>query len=745
MPVVTVDSKIVAMPPQACPTTIDGHALPLVDNMAPFSDPCSDRNHNNSGSSGGLTFALQALLTRHESYIADSEAERNVLTAKIDDLSSSNAQLQSANEAIVAENRELLAKLETLNANLGQSGTTIKGLESTLADAQLEVHRMTVLAARAAELESQLIDLETSRATIAAELEHRTESEKSTLGRWREAEGRIQEIARDLERIEREGAVERERYTEIMARMERDKMLGNAEGRLKGAAALAGLTQNGDKAPNGVVSHFVRDILMDNANLQAGVVELRELLQTSNEEVQGLREQVMLHQPLDDGQYDIQLPSLEEQIAMSQPRQSLSQEVHVHHHYHTKVSAKKDRASISARRHGKKRSSVGFIGSTSDSSVPSTPLVRPQRHISTPLASSLPATQQATPRKKRWSVQSSNTAISALSSLPSSPRSYFDQTSSVSIFDRIEQDEISRPTSPESADGPFTESESAFTFPKQSKAPDTTEVPLGESVQTDQGRKVIEQEFIDDTGLPATSPEVLGSDSTQSPATDKHNGYDSDLDSGIFSTESREPFGLPQPSGLQTLHEDVGEEPSISLRRSSSHDSLMSISGMDIHLAKRQPSQLFPIKRTLHASLINGRSPTGTISASQPIAGLVDVTASSNKRSFGNNDASQSRAMLTGLAGVTPSKTSAENVVFPTGGIGKLVGGWVRGRWGIAPMKSSGDLRTQATDPLNPFAGRTPGINQAGSIPGLRRPVRTPSEIHAKVLDEGLLQESLAE
>jgi hypothetical protein len=40
---------------------------------------------------------------------------------------------------------------------------------------------------------------------------------------------------------------------------------------------------------------------------------------------------------------------------------------------------------------------------------------------------------------------------------------------------------------------------------------------------------------------------------------------------------------------------------------------------------------------------------------------------------------------------------------------------------------------------------RPPGINQKGLILGLRPPVRTPSEVHARVVNEGLLRESLAE
>jgi hypothetical protein len=60
-----------------------------------------------------------------------------------------------------------------------------------------------------------------------------------------------------------------------------------------------------------------------------------------------------------------------------------------------------------------------------------------------------------------------------------------------------------------------------------------------------------------------------------------------------------------------------------------------------------------------------------------------------------------------------------------------------------------GDLWEQAAAPpnpnANPFMARPPGINQKGFILGLRPPVRTPSEVHARVINEGLLRESLAE
>jgi hypothetical protein len=109
-------------------------------------------------------------------------------------------------------------------------------------------------------------------------------------------------------------------------------------------------------------------------------------------------------------------------------------------------------------------------------------------------------------------------------------------------------------------------------------------------------------------------------------------------------------------------------------------------------------------------------------------------------------------SMLSGLAtagGSASPQPSANAKGEWQGGLGRLVGEWVWGKRGIAPMASTDNLREQAAaspNPnTNPFAARPPGINQKGFIPGLRPPVRTPSEVHARVVNEGLLRESLAE
>ena len=413
--------------------------------------------------SSGLTFALQALLARHESYVAESQQEHARLDAKIAQLEADRTALQDANERMVAENKELLSKLEILNDSYKASDHTAKTLEALLRDTEIEVRRLNGLARRAEDLGIRAQEMDKQRAELMQRLADGETESRSTLTRWRESERKVKQLELEVQKIEWEARMDREKYEEVVARLERERVLerelGGAEGRLKGAAAVQGMESgNGGN----VVTHFVRDILQDNANLQAGIAELRELLQSSNDEVQNLRQQVVYHQPVDaeEAEEEFSKPvPLDQQMVWDYPSpQPPQREVHVHHHYHAKLAPKQNKPST-IRRASRRRTvmAAGAVTSPS-SSTPSTPITRPHRFASSPMIPIQLNQPRLQPRPKRWSVQSSTTHNSIISSLPSSPQSYiFDQNSSV--FDPIDADnQSSRPTSPESAAGYFSPS-----------------------------------------------------------------------------------------------------------------------------------------------------------------------------------------------------------------------------------------------------------------------------------------------
>lgn len=54
-----------------------------------------------------MEFSLQALLVRHETYMADAEKQRQDMVAHVDELETEKKSLQTKNNNLVQENREL--------------------------------------------------------------------------------------------------------------------------------------------------------------------------------------------------------------------------------------------------------------------------------------------------------------------------------------------------------------------------------------------------------------------------------------------------------------------------------------------------------------------------------------------------------------------------------------------------------------------------------------------------------------
>ena len=761
------------------------------------------------GPSNGLTFALQALLARHESFVADSQQEHARLDTKIVHLETERNTLQSANERIVAENKELLSKLETINDSYMASDNTVKTLEALLRDTEIEVRRLNGLARRAEELGELVQEMDRQRAEMMLKLADGETESRSTLTRWRESERKVKQLELEVQKLEWEARSQREKHEEIVSRLERERSLerelGGAEGRLKGAAALQGM-----ESGNGgtVVTHFVRDILQDNANLQAGIVELRELLSSSNDEVQNLRQQILHHQPIDEEEADDQFPRslpLDQEMEWNQPSLQQPQgEVHVHHHYHAKLAPKQNKIT-SVRRPSRRRTVMGAQSFTSPgSSTPSTPTARPYRFPSSPVVPI--SLNQPQPRRSRWSVQSSATMASTVSSLPSSPRSnIFDQNNS--IFDRIEAGEdSSRPTSPESATGymsplnskpwdsfePLIEDDDEI-FESDSKEnipPSLEPSPRSNAKSRSQEVTPKPSQFLDHSQPTTTlasrsqrlDPATPTTQAEEDPITPTTVSHVQTTDIGGRDEPAPEqqtiPHDLDEISSHETESTPISQiEIRPSLHRSSSHDSLMSISGMDIHIAKRPPASA-----SQSSSRIRGNAayfpltpaPARTMTASQPMATITAVSAASSKRSFSSDTQGPAGRSLQHIAGVPASQQQGPSVVA---GLGKMVGlgGWVGRKWGVAPTKSIADLRShnspsssvnstaQRTPPkaiprpilasIGSGSGsdsfsRTPGINQGGVIPGIWIAKQAESyqvQLQPKTIDEEGLKEGLAD
>ncbi|KAI9835246.1 MAG: hypothetical protein M1838_005330, partial [Thelocarpon superellum] len=622
---------------------------------------CAYLKHNNAALDGlerNVRTAAQlgqALLVRHEAYMIDAEQERRQMNATIEQLEAEKRDMEVANAKTVEENRKLLDQLEDLNNSVADSDVHIKSLTSTLEETQQELQRLATLASRTARLETQLLELEQERADLQRSLTASEEEERSAMQRWREAERTLATLQEQMEHIETEAYDERVRHVELLARLERkqavEKELENAAGRLKGAAATVGKGRDGSN----VVSHFVKDILQDNGNLQMGIVELRQMLSNSNEEVQQLREQLILHQPVAVTQpTDPQPVSLKDELAAESPR-SLSQELHVHHHYYATERAKER---TSTRRSKKKRNitSPGLFMPPSDGQGPQTPhgldgqpRLLSQTTISTPIVS-----HPGEP--PRWSMQSNHT----LSSVPSSPQSV---SRHASIFDRSYADnplDSSRPTSPESSDASS---------------------PLFVPHHTSRDSDASFRSFAAPAPLQLQTPTPAALASTLAPPTEEEKDGEDDELPDLDTTQPT----IPEESEDSTLNTPDAElyRPVTSLRRSASHESLVSVSGMDIHTLRERPSQL-----SFLGNGFSGHTPRSvsspqstTFASSKPVLSATTATARPLLAGRRYDSRTYNQSLLHGAPlGLDAYPPSSAALIDTVDSFGKRVGGWVWSR-----------------------------------------------------------------
>jgi hypothetical protein len=687
--------------------------------------------------------------------------------------------VEERNAHTIEENRQLLYQLESLNAALVESDSRILSLTQCLRSAEAQIDRLTGLAARTDLLNDQLARFEDEQAALQEALATTKEDERTAMLRFQRAERTIASLQDQMDSIEREAREERERHVEVVGRMERRRAvemeLSTAAGRLKGAAASKTLPN--DKNGSSVVSHFVKDILQDNANLQLGIVELKELLDQSNDEVEKLR-QMMVQQGIQES------PSPPTATTPNLGAELGAKELHVHHHYHAPSAAaeqpKPARKEIT-RRPRKKRISLTSSHFAPPSGSHTARSSVSAGHSRNPSTSSAILSQTAVtiPSQrasiKRWSMQSSQTALTSASSVPSSPYSE-------SIFDRVFGDnatELSCPTSPES-NGALSPLASGPIEPRLDTIP---------RFSLDAGMRTSSE------GAMPLSQQLLGSARGSNKGKAKRESYSGEIDPwstgyhSIILEENEEIQQTDSQPGSEEFDPNVVMRPG--LRRRASHESLISVSGMDIHTLQSRPSQL----------LAGG----GRRISSQPaLTGTSAVAIHASSRPSHNN----SLSYLSSIAQSHRKPGAGIQKKSSMGNLGSKVG-WVFGRWGYAASalsitsedsngtgadgredsRSEGGERngtpasqsrnregrgsesastkaetpsiysiesaksapmppTSETNPINPaklMFLRPTGINQSGPIFGFGPEPQLPSEPVVKILDLSGLKESLGD
>tara|TARA_R110002003_G_scaffold112_9_gene9612 strand:+ start:27390 stop:29597 length:2208 start_codon:yes stop_codon:yes gene_type:complete len=711
-----------------------------------------------------LSFALQALLVRHEAYVADSERDRRQMVATIENLEKEKLELEAKNAQTIKANRELLDRLEHLNDAVVDSDAQIQALTDTLRSTEEELERLSSLAARTQLLEQQLIELEREQSQLQSSFDAKLVDERTAMQRWKTAERTIGDLQDQIDRIEKEAREERERHVEVVARMERrmavEGELNTAAGRLKAKAGH-------EKAGTNVVSHFVKDILLDNANLQHGILELREMLVNSNEEVERLRDQLRVHQPVSSSPVqEASTPNLQKELEM-ETEQVANQQLHIHHHYHgPKISKNLPKAQPS-KRPKKKRFSL-----TPTHFDPPPPIDRSST------AAILNQTAVSVPNTHRWSQATTLT----VGSVPGSPVS---DSHRGSIYDRVFSDvayDSSRPTSPpDSIDlqspmfGPVKSNDyhrDPDATPRHQRRksyglkPPSLSTIRSASTPISMTTKSSPATAIISAVSPANS---LANDIfTLSPHLPPHPQAAIPEETEDSSISTNEPTPVISPPEEPFEPDDLVSPLTTmrpTLRRHASHESLISVSGMDIHTLQSRPSQL------LYSSSARFSTPGGAGSAGPELTPWT-ATAHGTLSRKPMDSSLLNRSLYSSIANQKrgPRKSDGPQPA-PSTGLGKKVGGWVFGKWGATPAPvtpesprptSSNSQSTQGTAtgstsesakkkdkdkaPERPQVKLRPsGVNQNGPIWGFFDIPEVPTRVVVQDYDAEALGDALGE
>ncbi|KAL2042089.1 hypothetical protein N7G274_005277 [Stereocaulon virgatum] len=689
---------------------------------------CAYLEHNNAAMEGlekDLQSAAQigqALLSRHEAYIAEAEEERRRMGASIDKLEKDNKELEAANAKTIEENRYLLDQLEEMNGTVSNADAQILSLTTTLDSTRKEQEKLLVLAAQTAQLEEQLAVMEREQDELHSQLTLTEDLERTAVQRWKGAERTISTLQEQVDRIEREAREERARHAEVVTRFERrravEKELESAAGRLKGAAAATTLERNGS---NSVVSHFVKDILQDNANLQLGIVELREMLMGSNEEVENLREQMLLHQPVITQSAREDLHS---ELAGTPPTEN-KPDFHVHHHYHAAPVAKvtRERCLVGKPKKQRNVTSPGIRTSVSGTDtpqrMPSSNYMRPTPASSAATILSHTAVSIPSPSQPSHSYQWSQASLqapssTAASSLPGSPSSVFQD---MSLFDRMDDTmDSSRPTTPGS-----TPLGAPHVYLRPSKhdsdlhvrnlSTHASNAPQSISGVLEAADLDPKDEFMDNPAFPllenSTILEEPEDDAITRPST-KDSQFDHDIERYT-----------PMQSVRPRLH------------RANSHESILSSHGVDIPKLRSKGSQYLGG---------HGFTPRTSLGASTASAGPITSSTEAvayRHRTRGYNTSDYNRLLLGTSPAAPAESTGGEKFT-----LGKRVGGWMFGKWGVTPAISTSNLR--AKDALSAVDRKVDG-KKGASVRGKKVENRLSTHVEAVIVDDTLLQESLGE
>lgn len=532
-------------------------------------------------------------------------------------------------------------------------------------------------------------------------------------------------LQEEIEKIEVETMEERVLHAEVVDRFEQRRAAGaDAKPVEDGHPRPARTVTRDDESKMGgpVVSDFVHQVLQDNTELRSGVAELRGMLLTAHEETEHLRAQ-LLHDDASriESSSMLRTAMLADSLALELSR-AVSREGPTHRHG-LEFSHLTNRLSTSRNRQRR---------DLSNSDSPTSPLtvrsgqIRPtSRGRGRTASPSLPVVSRqsgngfvASPplnAPNRWSARTTSTASMALSSFPSTPRS---SVGYPSVFDAMvhAHPPESRPTSPESC----------LSLPMTPKLRAPSLLSSDSSQHSESAATCRSASGTgSSTPRPRHRPPIV---SKQAGTTDHLVPYDRTDDLDWTSTGQVHALEYQKP-----------------LRRATSHESILSVSGINPNTLRDEPAQRFVAGRGFLPRLLSsGPSASAGSVSNHLVAGAMTSTARAPSTGTARDSSAYNRNLLQSCHRSSTLGSASPAVGVPLRDVlGGTLGDWAWSRWSGKgkPVTAARPTKVTTSSASKP----APSLAPAKSTTNVNAELKTGASITTTEVNFALLKEALLE
>lgn len=271
----------------------------------------------------------QALLARHQKYVASAEHEKAEMLYDISQLKEQLRTIDLENEKLLNENSQLAKQLSFVSDSLYVSDQKVEKLSESLNTQKSLIIQVNGYAARTDALEEQIILLESMRENLEQEVQLSARDKRQAEMRWRKTEQLLDKLTLQYQQLEEEAA-----QNQIIIPAQTD------------SASVLNTTTPTKKQDDTPLKGFIKTLVVENKDLESKSTDLQLELESARRENQLLKQQLALSAINPPNSLTIVQPQLHTSS------DSANQQLYLHHHhFHTVSQSSIISQSTPARKH----------------------------------------------------------------------------------------------------------------------------------------------------------------------------------------------------------------------------------------------------------------------------------------------------------------------------------------------------------------------------------------------------------